>query len=340
LRHSGERRGNNFPLALVVAPSKELAAQIGAVARRLCDSLGIKVEVALGGQRTFKGQTDLLVGSFGCLMKSFSTGAYSRKYVSTIALDEIDTLLDDTFKPALVEFLQKFGQSMQTLLTGIQIIMTGATFPTNFEQYIGEALDVENIQRFSTDQIHKILFHIPQKFIRVAPSRKLETLRQLLERDLVKNKKTIIFSNKGSTADFLDMFLQENNIKCLNFNQNVYWKERDRHFREFAFGNQVNILSATDLASRGLDTSMVNHVINYDFPLNPADYIHRVGRAGRVGGVGNSHVTSLVDNALGIEVLQRIELAARKNTEINNVNNNIIRIIRHRQQKKNQSINQ
>ena len=93
-------------------------------------------------------------------------------------------------------------------------------------------------------------------------------------------------------------------------------------------------MSSTDIMSRGIDTQNVAHVINYDFPLNPADYIHRVGRVGRVGGVKNGHVTSLVDNAGGVMVLQNLETAVRKNIEIQKVNNNIIRIIEKRAERK------
>ena len=97
-------------------------------------------------------------------------------------------------------------------------------------------------------------------------------------------------------------------------------------------------MSCTDLVSRGIDTSTVSHVINYDFPLNPADYIHRVGRVGRVMGMADGHVTSLVCNAGQALVLQNLETAVRKNTEISKVNNNIIRIIEHRAYKNNDSI--
>ena len=79
-------------------------------------------------------------------------------------------------------------------------------------------------------------------------------------------------------------------------------------------------------------------MINYDFPLNPADYIHRVGRVGRVGGVSNGHVTSLVDNMGGVMVLQNIETAVRKNMEIQKVNNNITRIIQFRAERRNRKI--
>ena len=79
-------------------------------------------------------------------------------------------------------------------------------------------------------------------------------------------------------------------------------------------------------------------MINYDCPLNPADYIHRAGRVGRVNGVKDGGVTSLVDNMTGVKVVQNIETSVRKNMEIANVNNNIIRIIQHRKLKHEQNI--
>ena len=111
-------------------------------------------------------------------------------------------------------------------------------------------------------------------------------------------------------------------------------------------------MSCTDLISRGIDThdvrwealetfnkthifiTICSHIINYDFPLNPADYIHRVGRVGRVGGLRDGKVTSFVSRPAEVKVLQNIETAVRKNTEIKQVNNNIIRIIQHRVDRK------
>jgi len=334
-----QNRPVNSPLVVIVSPSRELASQIESVASQICSHLGLEVKLALGGSiqskitNSRKSPVDIVVGSFGGLYKMFKQRHYSRKFVIDIVLDEIDTLVDDTFKDSVLDFLRKFGRSDIALLTGNRIIMTGATFPTNFENYMGDVLDIEDIQKFSTREIHKVLSHIQQKFIRVSASKKLDTLKQLLQNDLAKNKKTLIFSNKASTADFLSIHLNEENMSCINFDHNVPWKQRMEHYHKFTQG-QVTIMSATDLASRGLDTTMVNHVINYDFPLNPADYIHRIGRVGRVGSQGNSHVTSLVESGLGVEVLQRIETAVRKNTEIHNVNNNIIRIIKNRAQRK------
>jgi len=339
------KRPYNSPLSVIVAPSRELATQIGDVARQLGSLLGIKVHTALGGSIHSKlanyprEHVDIVVGSFGGLAKFFSQGLYSHKFVTEIVLDEIDTLLDDTFKEGIITFLRKFGTSAHSLSAGVRIIMTGATFPSNFDNYMGEVIDTQDIKKISTNQIHRLQFYTPQKFIRTSPSTKLETLKTILEKDVSKKKKVLIFSNKASTADYLKFYLNENHFKCLSFDQNVHWRNRAKHLHSFYHG-EINILSATDLASRGLDTTLVDHVINYDFPLNAADYIHRSGRVGRVGGIGSGHVTSLVDNPLGIEVLQRMEYAVRKNIEIHNVNNNIIRLIQGRQKKKEEKTQQ
>eukprot|EP00092_Neocalanus_flemingeri_P010098 GFUD01010882.1.p1 GENE.GFUD01010882.1~~GFUD01010882.1.p1 ORF type:complete len:566 (-),score=115.39 GFUD01010882.1:314-1975(-) len=329
----------NSPYGLVVTPGRELADQIGSVAENLCDYLGLKVSVLKGGQvrkQILHGPRegiDLVVGSQGGLVKLFYEGYLKRDRVSTIALDEIDTLLDDTFKDDLVSFLKKFGRSGQSIVTGITILMAGATFPTNFDNYLDEVMDVQEVLKVSTDNIHRMLFHVPQKFIRVSPAKKTEALLQILEKDLGKKKKILIFSNKASTSDFVQMFLKENNIECVNFNSNHQYQHRADILERFIH-REVNIMSCTDLMSRGIDTNNVSHVINYDFPLNPADYIHRVGRVGRVGGVKNGHVTSLVDNQGGVIVLQNLETSVRKNMEIQKVNNNIIRIIQNRAEKK------
>eukprot|EP00088_Acartia_fossae_P002685 TRINITY_DN11106_c0_g1_i1.p1 TRINITY_DN11106_c0_g1~~TRINITY_DN11106_c0_g1_i1.p1 ORF type:complete len:559 (+),score=75.64 TRINITY_DN11106_c0_g1_i1:28-1704(+) len=336
-------RPSRTPLAVIAAPSRELATQIAAVARDIGQQVDVRVDQVTAASQimsdttaNYIGHTDLIVGSFGSLVKLFNSRYLKKTHVAEIALDEIDTLLDDTFKSSLVPFLKKFGQSKYTLLEGVRILMTGATFPTNFDNYMSEVIDLEGVGKFSTDQIHKVLAHLQQKFIRVAATKKLETLVPLLEKDSAKKKKTLIFCNKASTSDFLHYYLGENNFTSINFNQNVHPKDRFSHYSRFITGD-VNIMTATDLASRGLDTSTVHHVINYDFPLNAADYLHRAGRVGRVGSCSGGHVTSLVDNPLGVEVLQRIEYAARKNVEILNVNNNIIRIIQHRH---NQKINE
>ena len=117
-------------------------------------------------------------------------------------------------------------------------------------------MDVEDMLRVSTDNIHRVMCHVPQKFIRVSKSKKPEALLEILEKDLTKKRKIIIFSNKSPTSDFVQMFLNENNIPCVNFNGGHHYKHRSDKLDKFVTG-QVDIMSCTDLISRGIDTSTV-----------------------------------------------------------------------------------
>jgi len=336
-----ETEAVNSPYAVIVTPGRELADQVGEVAESLGAELGLRVRVHKGGQirkQILQGPrdvVDIVVGSHGALRKLFHEGYLKTGRTSMLALDEIDTLLDDTFKDETINFISKFGLQGQSVATGVNVTMAGATFPTNFDTYLSAVMDTDDVLKVSTNNIHRVLFHIPQKFVRVSKSKKADKLLELVETNLSKNQKIVIFSNDSKTSDFVQMFLNENNIECVNFNGAQHYKYRRDKLDRFITG-EVNVLSCTDLISRGIDTSTVNHVINYDFPLNPADYIHRVGRVGRVNGVKHGRVTSLVDTMAGVKVLQNIETSVRKNSEIKNVNNNIIRIIQHRAERHHQ----
>ena len=133
-------------------------------------------------------------------------------------------MLDDTFKDATLSFLQNFGKSGQSLLTGVSIIMAGATFPSNFDSYLSEVMETDEVLKISTNQIHRVMYHVPQKFIRVAPTKKTEALLDVLEKCV--SKKVVIFCNKGSTADFLQMYLNENNIDCVSFSKRDHYTAR------------------------------------------------------------------------------------------------------------------
>ena len=85
-------------------------------------------------------------------------------------------------------------------------------------------IDVQDVLKVSTPNIHRMLFHIPQKFLRVSPAKKTEVLLEILEKDAAKKKKILIFSNKATTSDFIQIFLNENNIDCVNFNANHQYK--------------------------------------------------------------------------------------------------------------------
>ena len=121
---------------------------------------------------------------------------------------------------------------------------------------------------------------------------------------------------------------------CIAFNASLYWRERNEILSKFTKGD-INILSCTDLVSRGLDLcGRATHVINYDFPCNISDYIHRAGRVGRVGQGKIGKVTSLVCGQASIAVVQELERSIRLNQELSNVDANVRSIIRERHMSK------
>ena len=107
-------------------------------------------------------------------------------------------------------------------------------------------MDVEDMLRVSTKNIHRVLYHVPQKFLRVSASKKPEILRDIIEKEASKNKKVIIFSNKAATSDFVQIFLNKNNIDCVNFNGAHHYKYRRETLDKFMSG-EVNLLKLKKL---------------------------------------------------------------------------------------------
>lgn len=154
-------------------------------------------------------------------------------------------------------------------------------------------------------------------------------LLSLVKRDLAKRRPLIVFSNKSTTSDYVSIFLNNSGINCLNLNGDMLMKIRIGRFEEFQRG-ECDVLSTTDVGSRGLDTTRARHVVNYDFPLHISDYIHRCGRIGRVGSLDNSLVTNFISSRREVDVVQRIEHAARTGGLLPDVNANIKNIINKR----------
>ncbi|KDR24181.1 probable ATP-dependent RNA helicase DDX28 isoform X2 [Zootermopsis nevadensis] len=331
----------NSPLGVIVSPNRELAIQIGKVAEKFASKLMFNTQVLTGGHTKRKmlnpsyEQVDLLVASLGALSKLTTTGIYSMKNVRHVVLDEADTLLDDSFNEKLCHFLKRFhfqfkGTNILTSVPpGVQLTLVSATLPTSLPDVLSSVIETESLLRVTSNQVHRILPHVPQKFYRLGRSQKPVQLLTMVKQDVVKKHPVIIFSNKAPTCDWISMFLNENGVKCVNLNGKMPFDIRTGKLNSFLLGD-VDVISCTDIGSRGIDTIRVKHVINYDFPLYMADYIHRCGRTGRVGSDEGSRVSNLIVSSREVELVQKIETAARKMDALPNVNGNITRTIKYR----------
>ncbi|XP_058130727.1 probable ATP-dependent RNA helicase DDX28 [Anopheles ziemanni] len=334
-----KRREFNTPLVLIITPGRELAQQIGNVAKSLTEGLGITTRVVLGGRTkqqmlnpSFE-DIDILVASFGAISKLVTSGIYRMEEIRYVVLDEADTLLDDSFNNKLLHLMKRFPfhknhlQDLAESIRGTQLILAAATMPSNMEELLSKLVNVATIEQVISPNLHRLMSHVTQRFMRVRKSDRPQILLDLVQNDKKRNVSTIIFSNKTPACDFVSLHLNGHGYPCVNLNGDMMLKLRLGQFEKFQQA-EVNILSTTDVASRGLNTIRAAHVINFDFPLYTADYIHRVGRIGRIGSRSDCLVTNLVSSQAEIGGVQRLEHAARTTSPLRNVDANVKGIIR------------
>lgn len=209
---------------------------------------------------------------------------------------------------------------------GTQFIMVAATMPTNIEGALSEVIDTKTITNVISPNLHRLMSHVEQKFLRINKSDRPAYLLSIVKKELNQRKPLIIFSNKTPTCDYISIFLNNSGIKCLSLNGDMLMKIRLGCFEEFQSG-KCDVLSTTDIGSRGLDTTRARHVINFDFPLHVSDYIHRCGRIGRINHFERCVVTNFISSRREIDPVQQIEHAARIGGLLPNVDANIKGII-------------
>lgn len=210
---------------------------------------------------------------------------------------------------------------------GTQLILASATMPNNVNDLLSKVIDIQTIHEVTSPHLHRLMPHVEQKFIRTNKADRPVNLLGIVRKELALRRPIIIFSNKTPTCDYVSIFLNNNGINCLNLNGDMLMKIRLGRFEEFQ-NAQCDVLSTTDVASRGLDTTRARNVINFDFPLHVSDYIHRCGRIGRVGNTERCTVSNLISSRREIDVVQRIEHAARCGGILPDVNANIKNIIK------------
>lgn len=298
---SGQKqKGLNMPKALILIPTRELAQQIGRVASTLCEPFELKVKVLVGGG-TKKiminpefSDVDIVVATPGVIGKLSTVGIYRLGSVQHTVLDEADSLTDDSFEQRMSSLLNRVPQS--------QLILVSATIPKTLPNYLKPIEPI--VEQVISPKIHKPLLNITQKFMRLT-----RTTRPAELLSIAKNSKQqmMVFTNQNKTCFWLSNFLRENGLKCANVNGDQTHDVRIEQWNDFVRGN-VDILAATDIASRGLNTTQINHVVNFDFPVYMADYLHRIGRTGRFGSPELCKVTNFVCGVHEIKLVQQIEV--------------------------------
>jgi ATP-dependent RNA helicase DeaD len=300
------------PQALILAPTRELAHQIGQEFHKLSLGRRVRAVAVVGGESIF-GQTRLLaagcqvvIATPGRLMDLMERKSVRLDAVKLVVLDEADQMLDIGFRPAVETILQSVPKPRQTLLLS-------ATMPKGVRElsqtYLVDPVDVRLIR----DDEDATIPAIRQSYVMVEPDRKFELLVRLLQRE--QPERAIIFCRTKRGADKVGTLLRDQGHKADAMHGNLSQPQRNRVLHAFRSG-RLTTLVATDVVGRGIDVRGVSHVVNFDLPEDPTHYVHRIGRTGRMGSDGVAFSLVAPDQA---ELLDQIEKCISRDLESDRV---------------------
>jgi len=268
------------PLALVLAPTRELVVQVSMEARKLAPSRHFRTVAIYGGQRFRQQLTELksgchiAIGTPGRVLDHLGRGTLMLDRVRYVVLDEADRMLDIGFRPDIERILRRCPKQRQTFLLS-------ATLP---------APVLRLAQRYMIKPIHINLSpeqltveSIRQTFMTVDEEHKFDLLLKVLDRE--KPRQCIIFCERKRWADELYRHLRRVRKGVAAMHGDLEQPERERIMQAFREAKIV-CLVATDVVGRGIDVTNISHIINYDLPEDPENYVHRIGRTGRMGADG------------------------------------------------------
>jgi ATP-dependent RNA helicase RhlE len=293
-----EHPGNGIR-ALVLEPTRELAAQVETSFRDLARFTNLRVGVVYGGvgygkqMQSLREGIEVLVATPGRLLDHMNRGTVRLEKIEFLVLDEADRMLDMGFLPDVKRILQKIPRKRHTSLFS-------ATIPPEIQTLIQFAMhNPETVEigarRSPAEMVKHVLYP-------VAADQKTDLLRTLL--DQVNYDSVIVFCRTKFGADKIAHLLKKNNHSVALLHSNRTQREREQALNGFRDG-RYEVLVATDIAARGLDIPEVSHVINYDVPQHPEDYVHRIGRTGRAQASGDAFTIMTAEDQTHVAAIER-----------------------------------
>ena len=274
------RSQNPGTQALVLVPTRELAVQVRDECVKLAAGRDVHVVGIFGGKpirqqvEQLRRGAEIVVGTPGRVMDLIGRGSLVLGGIRFVVLDEADRMLDIGFRPDIEKIFRRCPQSRQTMLLS-------ATIPPPVKRLAERYMRSPEMVDFSTKDL--AVETIEQSYFTVDPERKFDLLAKLIERE--KPQQAIVFCRTKRGTDKVCRRLSELFKGVDTIHGDLQQSARDRVMRRFREG-KTKVLVATDVVGRGIDVTTISHIINYDIPQFCDDYVHRVGRTGRMGREG------------------------------------------------------
>jgi len=266
--------------AIILVPTRELAAQVDEHVRALRGDLPFKTVVVLGGRRikdqiaVLHRRPEIAIGTPGRVLDLMRRKELHFDQIKLAVLDEVDRMLDIGFRDDIRRILRSIETAHQT-------IFVSATIDEEIQKLAKSFMHDPVEVNVSHDML--TVESVQQSFVTVQPQDKFATLLGLLKHE--GPTLAIVFTNTKYKARRVAQNLRHEGVNCKEIHGDLVQERRERVMKSFR-GQQIQVLVATDLASRGLDVMDISHIINYDLPQDPIGYVHRIGRTARMGKTG------------------------------------------------------
>jgi len=297
--HEGRSRAR-MPRSLILEPTRELAMQVAENFEKYGKYHPLSMALLMGGVqmgdqvKALEKGVDVLIATPGRLMDLFGRGKIMLTDCKLLVIDEADRMLDMGFIPDIEEICSKLPRDRQTLLFS-------ATMPPPIQKLAAKFLN--DPKRVEVARPATANVNIEQRLVEVSPDKKKDVLRDILRHEEFKN--AIIFCNRKTTVRELASSLKRSGFKVGQIQGDMEQAARIAEFDRFK-KDEINILVASDVAARGLDVKGVSHVINFDVPWQPDDYIHRIGRTGRAGAKGIAITLATRQDAEAVAAIEKL----------------------------------
>lgn len=298
LRSDGDKRAHRVRV-LVLTPTRELTAQVEASFRKYAKYADLRIAPIFGGvgvepqSRALRQGVDVIVATPGRLLDHIERGNVTFDDLEVLVLDEADRMLDMGFAPQINRIVDEIPRYRQTLLFS-------ATMPPEVEalarKYLRKPVVVQVGRRSEAAST------VTHAVYPVARERKSLLLVELLKASGMDS--VLVFTRTKHGADRVVRHLEDEGIAATAMHADKSQNERTRALEDFKAG-KIRVLVATDIAQRGLDISGISHVINYDVPQQPEDYVHRIGRTGRAAASGDAFTFMSPDEISTVRAIER-----------------------------------